>query len=88
MHSVSIVIPAYNEERRLPASLDAILRYVESKRFEFTEILVVDDGSTDGSMEAIRELSERDPRVRGVQFRRNYGKSAALAAGLARATGT
>lgn len=85
--ALSIVIPLFNEVESLP-ELHASLSEVLDRLPQPAEMIFVDDGSTDGSMEAIRQLRERDPRVRGVQFRRNHGKSAALAAGLARATGT
>jgi glycosyltransferase involved in cell wall biosynthesis len=84
--ALSIVIPLFNEVESLP-ELHARLSEVLDRLPQPAEMIFVDDGSTDGSMEAIGRLCERDPRVRGVQFRRNYGKSAALAAGLARATG-
>ena len=84
--ALSIVIPLFNEVESLP-ELHASLSEVLDRLPQPAEMIFVDDGSTDGSMEAVRRLSERDPRVRGVQFRRNYGKSAALAAGLARAAG-
>lgn len=80
------MIPLFNEVESLP-ELHARLSEVLDRLPQSTEMIFVDDGSTDGSMEAIRRISERDPRVRGVQFRRNYGKSAALAAGFARASG-
>jgi glycosyltransferase involved in cell wall biosynthesis len=83
---LSIVVPLFNEVESLP-ELHARLSEVLDRLGQPAEIVFVDDGSTDGSMEAVRRLSARDPRVRGVQFRRRYGKSAALAAGLARAAG-
>lgn len=85
--ALSIVIPLFNEVESIP-ELHAGLSAVLDRLPQAAEMIFVDDGSTDDSMEAVRRLSERDPRVRGVQFRRNHGKSAALAAGLARATGT
>lgn len=85
--ALSIVIPLFNEVESLP-ELHARLSEVLDRLPQSAEVIFVDDGSTDGSMAAIGRICERDPRVRGVQFRRNYGKSAALAAGLARATGT
>ena len=84
--ALSIVIPLFNEVESLP-ELHARLGEVLDRLPHPAEVIFVDDGSTDGSMETVRRLCERDPRVRGVQFRRRYGKSAALAAGLARATG-
>jgi dolichol-phosphate mannosyltransferase len=78
---ISIVIPAYNEKESLPilqAEIDAVGQQSNLQ----LEVLFVDDGSTDGSWEVIRELAKKDERVRGLRFRRNFGKAAALSAGF------
>jgi dolichol-phosphate mannosyltransferase len=78
---ISIVIPAYNEKESLKillAEIDAVGRQANLD----LEILFVDDGSQDGSWEVVRELSANDKRVRGIRFRRNFGKAAALSAGF------
>jgi len=78
---ISIVIPVYNEKESLEilrAEIDAVGRQANLE----LEILFVDDGSTDGSWEVIRQLADKDKRVRGIRFRRNFGKAAALAAGF------
>jgi dolichol-phosphate mannosyltransferase len=78
---ISIVIPVYNEKESLPilqAEIDAV---GQQSNLEL-EVLFVDDGSTDGSWEVIRELAKKDERVRGLRFRRNFGKAAALSAGF------
>jgi dolichol-phosphate mannosyltransferase len=83
---LSTVIPVFNEAEslaRLHAELSEVAR---SEGYEL-EILFVDDGSTDGSWDAIERLAEEDARVRGIRFRRNFGKAAALSAGFAAATG-
>jgi glycosyltransferase involved in cell wall biosynthesis len=83
---ISVFLPVYNEEpnlRPLHAKLDEALR----KLGRTAEIIYVDDGSTDGSMEILRGLSRIDPRVRVVALRRNYGQTAAMAAGIDAATG-
>ncbi|HEY7546971.1 MAG TPA: glycosyltransferase, partial [Blastocatellia bacterium] len=79
--SVSVVIPLLDERptiEELHSRLSAVLR--ESTRQY--EIIFVDDGSRDGSIEAIKKLHALDPAVRYIRFRRNFGKSAALAAGF------
>ncbi|OPZ81890.1 MAG: Undecaprenyl-phosphate 4-deoxy-4-formamido-L-arabinose transferase [bacterium ADurb.Bin429] len=84
--SVSVVIPCYNEEgslRELHARLTAVLR----ERNAAYEVLYIDDGSTDGSRELLRELAAADPACRVLFFRRNCGKSAALDAGFRAARG-
>ena len=83
---VSIVIPAYNEKESLPELFAWIKRVMVSQGLSY-EIIVVDDGSTDGSWEQIKALSSGDSAVHGICFRRNYGKSAALYCGFKRAEG-
>ena len=81
---LSLVIPLYNEAESLPE----LKAWIETslKDFNFTyEIIFVDDGSTDGSWEVIQKM--KDPKVHGIRFRRNYGKSAALFEGFAAAQG-
>jgi dolichol-phosphate mannosyltransferase len=83
---ISLVVPVYNEKESL-VPLVAEIRDGVRDLGARCEILFVDDGSTDGSWEAIRELSAADPRVRGLRFRRNFGKAAALQAGFRHARG-
>ena len=74
---ISVVIPLLNESESLPELHDWIVRVMEKEGFSY-EILFMDDGSTDNSWEIIQGLQKRNPNVRGVSFRRNYGKSPAL----------
>lgn len=78
---ISIVIPLYNEDESLPELHDWIKRVMETNNFSY-EVIFVDDGSTDRSWEVIQELSKRNEHVRGIKFRRNYGKSAGLNVGF------
>jgi len=83
---VSVFLPVYNEEpnlRPLHAKLDAALKALDRS----AEIVYVDDGSTDGSLNILREIARTDPRVRVVALRRNYGQTAAMAAGIDAARG-
>lgn len=83
---LSIVVPVYEEEESLP-ELAALIRQVcEQAQFSF-EVWLIDDGSTDGSWAAIEQINKEDPRFAGIRFRRNYGKSAALAVGFQQARG-
>ena len=82
----SIVIPSYNECGSLKRLHAEIAEVVDRSGLE-VEIIVVDDGSSDGSWQIIRQLTRRDPRVRGIRFRRNFGKAAALTAGFRAARG-
>jgi glycosyltransferase involved in cell wall biosynthesis len=84
--TLSIVIPAYNEVESLPELMREIREVCEREKIDF-EAIVIDDGSKDGTFECVRKLSEQDGRIRGVQFRRNSGKAAALSEGFARARG-
>lgn len=83
---ISIVISLLNEAESLPELHTWIRRVMEEKGFSY-EIIMVDDGSTDSSWDIIRRLSEEDKSVRGISFRRNYGKSAALYEGFKAAEG-
>ena len=83
---VSIIIPSYNEKESLP-ELVSWIRQVMTREGLSYEAIIVDDGSNDGSWQCIRELSQEDPCIKGIRFRRNYGKSAALYCGFARAEG-
>jgi glycosyltransferase involved in cell wall biosynthesis len=83
---ISVFLPVYNEEPNLMplhAKLDQALKALNRT----AEIIYVDDGSTDGSLNILRELARNDPRVRVVALRRNYGQTAAMAAGIDAATG-
>jgi glycosyltransferase involved in cell wall biosynthesis len=84
---ISVIIPCYNEEESLPITLDA-LRDAEcglpGVRMEY---IVVDDGSEDGTLAVARARSDTDPRVRYISFSRNFGKEAAMFAGLEEASG-
>ena len=83
---ISIIIPSYNERESLPELVEWIER-VTSEGGWSHEIIIVDDGSTDGSWKTIKELAGRNPELHGISFRRNYGKSAALYCGFAKAQG-
>jgi dolichol-phosphate mannosyltransferase len=83
---LSIVIPVYNEVDSLD-ELHEQLSAVAAENGYDLDIVFVDDGSRDGSWQAIRQLAARDERVRGLRFRRNFGKAAALAAGFDAARG-
>ncbi len=83
---ISVVIPLYNEAESLPELEAWIRRVMEQHGFTY-EILFINDGSTDNSWNVIKELAQKNPNVKAVSFRRNYGKSPALNTGFARAKG-
>lgn len=83
---ISVVVPLYNEEESLVPLYEWISRVMAANGFSY-EVIFVNDGSTDGSWRIVRELQQRDARVHGIRFRRNYGKSPALFCGFARAEG-
>ncbi|MBO4757346.1 MAG: glycosyltransferase family 2 protein [Bacteroidales bacterium] len=83
---ISIIIPSFNEKESLPELLGWIRQVMEREGLEY-EAIIVDDGSTDGTWDCVRSLSAEDPRVKGIRFRRNYGKSAALFCGFRKAEG-
>jgi glycosyltransferase involved in cell wall biosynthesis len=84
---ISVVIPLFNEEESLRALHGEIARVFAAEGLGDPEILFVDDGSRDGSWGVVRELAAADGRVRGIRFRRNFGKAAALTAGFRAARG-
>ena len=84
---ISVVVPLYNEAESLATLHAELVRSFEANHLEPAEILFVDDGSRDGSWAVIRKLAASDPRVRGIRFRRNFGKAAALTAGFRAAKG-
>lgn len=83
---ISVVIPLYNEDESLPELLAWIAQVMKDNAFTY-EILLIDDGSSDRSWEVIKLESDKDKNIRGIRFRRNYGKSAALNVGFAAACG-
>jgi glycosyltransferase involved in cell wall biosynthesis len=83
---ISIVIPLLNEEESLPELASWIRRVMDEHKFSY-EIIFVDDGSTDGSWKLIENLSKADRNIKGIRFKRNYGKSAALNSGFEVAAG-
>ena len=84
--NISIVIPLYNEVESLRELSDWLIRVMKENRFSY-EIIMVDDGSSDGSWKLIEELSKNEASIKGIKFRRNFGKSAALFSGFAVAQG-
>lgn len=86
MKLLSLIVPVLNEEESIPLFYEAVQEVLRDEPYEL-EILFVDDGSTDKTLEIIEELHARDPRVRGISFSRNFGKELALAAGLQAARG-
>ena len=83
---ISVIVPLYNEAESLPELHAWIKRVMDVNGFSY-EIIFVNDGSTDASWQVIEKLSAQNPEVKGIKFRRNYGKSPALYCGFARAEG-
>jgi len=83
---ISIVIPVYNERENLSLLDEKITKSIKPLNKEY-EVILVDDGSVDGSVELIRKLKNKNPCLRLIQFGRNYGQTAAFAAGFSKARG-
>jgi dolichol-phosphate mannosyltransferase len=83
---ISVVIPIFDEVGTLEELHRELSQLAAAHSYDL-QIVLVDDGSTDGSWEVIEQLAERDPRVLGIRFRRNFGKAAALSAGFDAAAG-
>ena len=83
---ISVIIPLFNEAESLPELSSWIARVMAENGYSY-EVLMVDDGSNDGSWDVVKSLSAEDLHIHGISFRRNYGKSAALYCGFASAAG-
>ncbi|MBR0502893.1 MAG: glycosyltransferase family 2 protein [Paludibacteraceae bacterium] len=83
---ISVIVPLYNEEESLPELFQWIKRVMDEHHFTY-EVIFVNDGSTDHSWEVIESLGKDNAEVKGIKFRRNYGKSAALYCGFDKAQG-
>ena len=83
---ISVVVPLFNEADSLPELTTWIANVMQTNNFTY-EVILVDDGSTDNSWEVIELLSHQNPNIKGIKFRRNYGKSAGLYCGFAQAEG-
>ncbi|NJD54785.1 MAG: glycosyltransferase [Nitrospirae bacterium] len=86
MALISVVIPVFNEKENLPLVLERLAGAVRAGRDTF-EFIFIDDGSTDGTYEALQQMTVLDPRVRVIRFSRNFGSHAACLAGLTYAKG-
>ena len=84
--AVSIIVPIFNEEENLPHLYGEVVAALEGWRPDF-ELILIDDGSRDRSWSVIEGLCKRDPRVKGVRFRGNFGQTAAVSAGFDLAEG-
>ena len=83
---LSVIVPLFNEDESLPELAAWIERVMLANNFSY-EVIMVDDGSNDNSWKVIEALREKDDRIRGIKFQRNYGKSAALNEGFKAALG-
>lgn len=83
---ISVVVPFYNEEESLPELVEWIAKVIGQSSLSY-EIIMVDDGSNDSSWTVLEKLKQKYPAVRGIKFRRNYGKSAALQVGFSTSKG-
>ncbi|HIK16552.1 MAG TPA: glycosyltransferase family 2 protein [Leptolyngbyaceae cyanobacterium M33_DOE_097] len=83
---LSVVVPIHNEYDNLPLLVDAIADVVKRADLPY-ELICVDDGSTDGSTDLLKQLASDRPNLKGIIFRRNYGQTAAMAAGFSNARG-
>lgn len=84
---ISIVIPCFNEEEAIPIFYEETLKFLKTMQFSSFEFVFIDDGSSDRTLEVLKEISAKDKSVHFVSFSRNFGKEAALYAGLSKANG-
>ena len=84
--NISVVVPLFNEAESLPELCAWIDKVMQKNNFTY-EVLLIDDGSKDKSWEVVEKISSENTNIKGIKFRRNYGKSAALNVGFAKAIG-
>src|SRR5574344_2542092 len=87
MKKISIIIPCYNEEEALPIYYDAMKIIMNDLKEVQFELIFVDDGSKDNTLNEMRKLAKKDKCVRFISFSRNFGKESAMYAGLENSTG-
>lgn len=87
MDKLTIIVPCYNEEEVLPAFYEEVKKVLDGMHGVKPELLFIDDGSKDGTLELLRSLKAHDSRCRYIAFSRNFGKEAAMYAGLEQAEG-
>ncbi|MFN5544972.1 MAG: glycosyltransferase family 2 protein [Bacteroidota bacterium] len=86
IYDISVIIPLYNEDESLPELSEWLTRVMQDNNFTY-EVLMIDDGSTDRSWLVVNEINQKNQCFKGIRFRRNYGKSAALSVGFHEAKG-
>lgn len=86
MKTVSLIIPAYNEEEAIPHFLERIVPLLDAEPYTF-EMIFIDDGSKDRTLEILLEARRKDPRIRIIELARNFGKELAVTAGFHAASG-
>ena len=86
MSLLSVVLPAYNEELNIANTVDTLSTLLKEHEIDY-ELVFISDGSKDGTFAEIEKASAKDPRVKGAQFSRNFGKEAGIFAGLELASG-
>ena len=87
MDKISIIVPCFNEEESIPLFYDAISEVAAGMKEQEFEFIFIDDGSKDRTLPILRELHQKDKRVRYISFSRNFGKEAGMYAGLKKSTG-
>lgn len=86
-HRITIIIPCFNEEEMLPVYYQAMLPVMKQMNPVDFELLFIDDGSSDHTLLEMKQLHQKDPRCKYLSFSRNFGKEAAIYAGLSKASG-
>lgn len=83
---ISVIVPCYNEEESIMIFYEEINKIIKKMKLKF-ELIFIDDGSSDKTLEILRTLTKKDKNVRYISFSRNFGKEAGILAGLSEATG-